>query len=70
MINVIVCSILVVVSYPISQYLMKKGMALDLSMPLNVSRYKKLSKFFYTPLINVVVMFIYLSIMLHKFKRV
>jgi len=49
---------------------MSKGMTLDLSMPVNMGRYQALKFLFYIPLINVVVMFIYLCIMLHKFERV
>jgi hypothetical protein len=49
---------------------MRKGMTLDLTMPLNVKRYKKLGRMFKIPLINVLVMFIYLTYMLHKFERV
>jgi hypothetical protein len=67
--NLIIWSILVVMSYPISRYLMKKGMALDLSMPLNMGRYHALGFLFYIPLMNVLVMFIYMCIMLHKFER-
>lgn len=49
---------------------MRKGMTLDLSMPVNVKRYKRLGIIFKIPLINVVFMFIYLVYMLHKFERV
>jgi len=49
---------------------MGKAMTLDLSMPHNTRRYKGLGYIFYIPLINMVVMFIYLSYTLHKFERV
>jgi hypothetical protein len=68
--NLIIWSILVVVSYPISRYLMRKGMTLDLTMPGNKKRYKRLGYSFRIPLVNVGVMFVYLCIMLHKFERV
>lgn len=70
MINLLALIFCVILSYPISHYLMKKGMVLDLTMPVNVKRYRKLGLFFKIPLINVIVMFIYLSYMLHKFDRV
>jgi hypothetical protein len=61
--------ILIVLSYPVSNYLMTKGMTLDLSMPANTKRYKRLGYAFRIPIINMVIMFVYLFIMLHKFKR-
>jgi hypothetical protein len=70
MINLLGIIFLVLLSYPISHYLMRKGMTLDLSMPVNVKRYKRLGIIFKIPLINVVFMFIYLVYMLHKFERV
>lgn len=68
--NIIIWIVIVIVTFPISGYLMRKGMTLDLTMPLNNKRYKRLGKVFYIPLINVVVMFTYLCYMLHKFERV
>lgn len=57
-------------SYPISHYFMKKGMTLDLTMPVNIKRYRKLGIIFKVPILNVIVMFTYLLWMLHKFERV
>ena len=49
---------------------MTKGMTLDLSMPANTKRYKNLGYVFRVPIVNMIVMFIYLLIMLHKFNRI
>jgi len=68
--NLIIWSILMVISYPISKYLLMKGFTLDITMPGNKKRYKKLGYGFRIPLVNVLVTFIYLCIMLHKFERV
>lgn len=58
-----------IISYPISHYLMKKGMDLDMEMPSNVKKYNNLSNFFRIPIINVLIMFCYFSYCVHKFKR-
>lgn len=70
MINLLGLIFCIILSYPISHYLMKKGMILDLTMPVNVKRYKKLGLLFKIPLINVVGMFVYFVYMLHKFDRI
>jgi hypothetical protein len=70
MINLLGLIFFIVFSYPISHYLMKKGMVLDLTMPGNEKRYKKLGLLFKIPLINTVVMFIYFVYVLHKFDRI
>jgi hypothetical protein len=70
MINILGVIFLIVMSYPISHYFMKKGMTLDLTMPVNIKRYKKLGVIFKIPVLNVIVMFTYLVWMLHKFERV
>jgi hypothetical protein len=49
---------------------MKKGMYLDLTMPTNKKRYKILGKLFIIPIVNLIVMFIYLCYTIHKFKRI
>jgi hypothetical protein len=60
----------IILSYPISHYLMHKGLTLDLTMPGNDKRYKRLSIIFKIPILNVLVMFCYLVYVLHKFERV
>ena len=59
-----------IISYPISHYLMHKGLTLDLTMPGNEKRYKRLSFIFKIPILNMLVMFFYLGYVLHKFERV
>lgn len=60
--------ILLVLTIPISNILMEKGMMLDIDMP-NKEKYHKLSIIFYIPFFNVVFMFCYLVWQVIKFKR-
>lgn len=59
--------ILSLISYPISHLVMKKGMIMDLN--ITNERSKDLTKFFYIPLINVIISFLYILWVIIKFKR-
>lgn len=59
--------IITVISYPISHLIMKKGMIMDLN--ITDERSKDLTKFFYIPLLNVIISFIYILWVIIKFKR-
>lgn len=69
MIYAVLTLILGLISYPISRYLMHKGMTLDLTMPGNNKRYKWLGRLFIIPYLNMVTMFLYLCYTIHKFER-
>lgn len=57
-----------ILTIPLSNILMKKGMILDVDMP-NDEKYYYLSIIFYVPFINVIVMFCYLLWQIIRFKR-
>jgi hypothetical protein len=58
-----------ILSFPISHIIMKKAMLLDYSLPLDEKKYKKLSKFFYIPIVNLIVYTSYLIYNIFRFKR-
>lgn len=58
----------ILLSFPVSHVFMKKGMDIDITMP-NEEKYKTLSLFFYIPILNVVVTFLYLLWIIITFKR-
>jgi hypothetical protein len=60
--------ILLVLTIPISNLLMEKGMMLDMDMP-DDKKYHYLSIIFYIPFVNVVFMFCYLVWQIIRFKR-
>lgn len=54
-------------SYPLSHLLMKKGMEMDFHVTLE--RVKELEKFFYIPIVNLMVSLFYLLWVIINFKR-
>lgn len=66
-ISIIQLIIITIISYPISHLIMKKGMIMDLN--ITDERSKDLTKFFYIPLLNVIISFIYILWVIIKFKR-
>jgi hypothetical protein len=66
-INIVLFSVLTILSFPITHILMKKGMIMDYNT--TEEKQKNLSKFFYIPYLNVIVSFFYLILVIIRFKR-
>lgn len=69
LLNMFTVLFFLVTSYPLSHYLMTRGMSLDMTMPSNEKRYLFLGVIFRIPVFNFVFMLLYLIVMVHKFKR-
>ena len=65
--NIILLLTSVILTFPLSHVLMKKGMTMDFF--LNDIKEKKIKRFFYLPFINIIASFLYLLIVIIKFKR-
>jgi len=66
-INIVLFSVLTLLSFPITHILMKKGMIMDYN--ITEKKQKNLSKFFYIPYLNVIVSLFYLILVIIRFKR-
>ena len=67
MIDIILILTVVLTTFPLSHIFMKKGMVMDYN--LSSEKQNDLTKFFYIPLLNVVVSSFYLLWVIIKFKR-
>lgn len=65
--NIILLLVFLVVSFPLSHILMKRGMVLDY-VTTDKNR-KRITKFFYIPYLNVLISISYLIWVIIKFKR-
>lgn len=59
--------IIILFTFPLTHIFMEKGMIMDYN--LSNKKQKDLVKFFYIPVLNVVVGFLYLIFVIIKFKR-
>ena len=66
-INVILIVILSLITFPLTHVLLKKGFIMDYNITEEVK--KGLSKIFYIPYLNVLIAFIYLIVIIIRFKR-
>lgn len=66
-IDIILLLASILISFPITHILMKKGMIMDYN--ITEEKEKNLSKFFYIPYLNVIVSFFYLILVIIRFKR-
>lgn len=66
-IDIILLLVSILISFPITHILMKKGMIMDYN--ITEEKEKNLSKFFYIPYLNVIVSFFYLILVIIRFKR-
>jgi len=58
---------IILLTFPLTHIFMKKGMILDYNA--TEEKQKDLAKFFYIPILNVVIAFFYLIWVVIKFKR-
>lgn len=65
--NIFIFITTILVSFPLSHFLLKKGMEMDYNLTFGGE--KELSKFFYIPYLNVIIYFIYIIWVIVKFKR-
>jgi hypothetical protein len=66
-IDIILLLASILISFPITHILMKKGMIMDYN--ITEEKEKNLSKFFYIPYLNVIVSFFYLILVIIRFRR-
>ncbi len=66
-IDIILLLVSILISFPITHILMKKGMIMDYN--ITEEKEKNLSKFFYIPYLNVIVSFFYLILVIIRFRR-